>query len=87
MPAFRQLPDGQSFSAYKDAVQIRLAPHHHFSRRLQLKKNPHQQDVWTNWLEYLSYEKMVFGVVDCHWRISGAAIPRILEAARRKGAG
>ena len=56
MPAFRQLPDGQSFSAYKDAVQIRLAPHH-FTRRLQLKKNPHQQDAWANWLEYLSYEK------------------------------
>ncbi|KAF2241358.1 hypothetical protein BU26DRAFT_440732, partial [Trematosphaeria pertusa] len=56
MPTSKQLPDGQSFSAYKDAVQTRLTPHH-FTRRLQLKKNPHQQDVWTNWLEYLNFEK------------------------------
>ena len=56
MPVLRQLPDGQSFSAYKDAIQMRLTPHH-FTRRLQLKKNPHQQDKWTNWLEYLNYEK------------------------------
>ena len=56
MPASRQLPDGQSFAAYKDAAEIRLAPHH-FARRLQLKKNPLQQDVWPNWLEYLNYEK------------------------------
>ena len=56
MPAPRQLPDGQPFSAYKDAVQTRLRPYH-FARRLQLKKNPHQQDVWTDWLEYLNFEK------------------------------
>lgn len=56
MPASRQLPDGQPFSAYRDAVQTRLTPHH-FTRRLQLKKNPHQQDMWTNWLEYLNFEK------------------------------
>ena len=56
IPACRQLPDGQSFSAYKDAVQMRLTPHH-FTRRPHLKKNPHQQDMWTNWLEYLNYEK------------------------------
>ncbi|KAI0975068.1 hypothetical protein F4678DRAFT_458185 [Xylaria arbuscula] len=56
MPASRQLPDGQSFAAYKDAVQTRLTPHH-FIRRPQLRKNPHQQDTWTNWLEYLNFEK------------------------------
>lgn len=56
MPAPRQLPDGQPFSVYKDAVQTRLRPYH-FTRRLQLKKNPHQQDVWTDWLEYLNFEK------------------------------
>lgn len=54
--ASRQLPDGQAFSAYRDAVQIRLASHH-FTQPLQLKKNIHQQTVWTNWLEYLSYEQ------------------------------
>ena len=37
----RQLPAGQSFSAYKDAAEIRLAPHY-FTRRLRLKQNPHQ---------------------------------------------
>ncbi|RMD41530.1 hypothetical protein DV735_g3627, partial [Chaetothyriales sp. CBS 134920] len=56
MPASRQLPDGQPFSVYKNAVQTRLTPHH-FTRRPRLMKNPHKQDVWTNWLEYLNFEK------------------------------
>ena len=56
MPPSRQLPDDQAFSAYRDAVKIRLMPHH-FTRGLRLKKNPHRQDAWTNWLEYLNYEE------------------------------
>jgi hypothetical protein len=32
LPATRQLPDDQSFSVYKNAVQTRLTPHH-FTRR------------------------------------------------------
>ncbi|KAL9025911.1 MAG: hypothetical protein Q9196_005345, partial [Gyalolechia fulgens] len=55
-PAFRQLPDGQGFPAYCEAVKRRLTPHH-FTRPLQLKKNPRQQTKWTNWLEYLNYEQ------------------------------
>ncbi|MCJ1424192.1 hypothetical protein MMC29_002079 [Sticta canariensis] len=55
-PASRQLPDGQGFPAYSEAVKRRLAPHH-FTRSLQLKKNPRQQTKWTNWLEYLNYEQ------------------------------
>ena len=55
MPCLQQ-PDDQAFSAYRDVVKIRLAAHH-FTQPLQLKKNPHQQTVWTNWLEYLSYEQ------------------------------
>ncbi|KAM3563291.1 hypothetical protein MY1884_001336 [Beauveria asiatica] len=58
LPKARQLPDGQSFSAYRAAVEFRLKPYG-FKRRLQLRKNPHQQDAWTNWLEYLSFEKWI----------------------------
>ncbi|KAM3488338.1 hypothetical protein MY3957_008367 [Beauveria namnaoensis] len=56
MPKIRQVPDRQPFSAYRAAVEFRLKPYG-FTRRLQLRKNPHQQDAWTNWLEYLSFEK------------------------------
>ncbi|KAM3514872.1 hypothetical protein MY11210_001477 [Beauveria gryllotalpidicola] len=56
IPEARQLPDGQPFSAYRAAVESRLEPYS-FTRRLQLRKNPHQQDAWTNWLEYLNFEK------------------------------
>ncbi|KAI4183685.1 MAG: hypothetical protein LQ346_006262 [Caloplaca aetnensis] len=55
-PASRQLPNGQGFSAYSEAVRRRLRSHH-FTRPLQLKKNPHQQTKWTNWLEYLNFEQ------------------------------
>ncbi|PMB73540.1 hypothetical protein BM221_000963 [Beauveria bassiana] len=58
IPKARQLPDGQPFSAYRAAVEFRLKPYG-FKRRLQLRKNPHQQDAWTNWLEYLSFEKWI----------------------------
>ncbi|MCJ1448635.1 MAG: hypothetical protein MMC23_009152 [Stictis urceolatum] len=57
MAANSQLPDGQAFAAYQDAVNLRLVPHC-FARRRQLKPNPLQQDVWTDWLEYLNYEQM-----------------------------
>ena len=56
MAPSRQLPSGQAFSAYGDAVQIRLASHR-FARPLHLKENPQQQSAWTNWLEYLNYEQ------------------------------
>lgn len=56
MPAPRQLSEDQSFSAYKEAVQARLKPYN-FKRRPQLKKSPRQQDAWTDWLEYLNFEK------------------------------
>ena len=56
MPASRRLLKDQEFSAYADTVKIRLAPHQ-FTRPLQLKKDPQKQTVWTNWLEYLSFEK------------------------------
>ncbi|KAL8750778.1 MAG: hypothetical protein Q9199_006849 [Rusavskia elegans] len=55
-PAAQQLPDGQGFPAYSEAVKRRLTPHH-FTRPLRLKKNPRQQTIWTNWLEYLNYEQ------------------------------
>lgn len=56
MPAALQQPDNQSFSAYRDVVKIRLAAYH-FAQPWQLKENVHEQTVWTNWLEYLSYER------------------------------
>ncbi len=55
MPTSRQLPEGQTFSAHSNAVKIRLAPHH-FTKPLQLRKDPQKQTVWTDWLEYLSFE-------------------------------
>ncbi len=55
MPKSRQLPEGQTFSAHSNAVKIRLAPHH-FTEPLQLRKDPQKQTVWTDWLEYLSFE-------------------------------
>ncbi|KAL8858965.1 MAG: hypothetical protein Q9178_004446 [Gyalolechia marmorata] len=55
MPASRQLPEGQTFSAHSNAVKIRLAPHH-FTKPLQLRKDPQKQTIWTDWLEYLSFE-------------------------------
>ncbi|KAL9009201.1 MAG: hypothetical protein Q9173_005749 [Seirophora scorigena] len=54
MPA-SQAPESQTFSAYHNAVKIRLAPYH-FTRSLQLRKDPQKQAPWTNWLEYLSFE-------------------------------
>ncbi|MCJ1464926.1 hypothetical protein MMC07_003541 [Pseudocyphellaria aurata] len=56
LPAYRQLPDDQGFSAYGEAVKRRLMPYH-FTRSLQLKKNPLRQTTWTNWLEYINYEQ------------------------------
>ena len=50
------VPDGQVFTAYRDAVKRRLA-RYDFARPLQLRKNPHQQTEWTNWLEYINYEQ------------------------------
>ena len=55
MPTSRQLPEGQTFSAHSNAVKIRLAPHH-FTKPLQPRKDPQKQTVWTDWLEYLSFE-------------------------------
>lgn len=55
MPASRELPEGQTFSAYSNAVKMRLAPHH-FAPPLQLKGYPQKQTAWTDWLEYLSFE-------------------------------
>lgn len=52
----RQLPWGQAFPAYREAVKRRLAPYN-FTRPLQLRKDPRRQTKWTNWLEYLSYEQ------------------------------
>src|SRR5205814_10127529 len=37
------------------AVKRRHAPHN-FSRPLQLKKDPREQDGWNTWLEYLNFE-------------------------------
>lgn len=56
MRASRQIPDGQGYPAYSQAVQRRLAQHH-FMRPLALKKNPKQQTKWTNWLEYVNFEQ------------------------------
>ncbi|KAI0399969.1 hypothetical protein F4802DRAFT_620661 [Xylaria palmicola] len=56
MSAFRLQLHDQSFSAYRNAVNMCLTPYC-FTRRLQLRKDPRQQDAWTTWLEYLSYEK------------------------------
>lgn len=56
--ASRQVPEGEMkpFTLYREAVRRRLAPHQ-FAHALQLSENPHQQTQWTDWLEYLSYEK------------------------------
>ena len=55
MPTSRELPEDQTFSAYSNAVKIRLAPYR-FTSPLQLRENPQKQTVWTDWLEYLSFE-------------------------------
>ncbi|KAL8927684.1 MAG: hypothetical protein Q9172_001244 [Xanthocarpia lactea] len=55
MPTSRQLPEGQTFSAHSNAVKIRLAPHQ-FTKPIQLRKDPQKQTIWTDWLEYLSFE-------------------------------
>ncbi|KID94259.1 protein kinase, partial [Metarhizium majus ARSEF 297] len=55
-PVSRQLPESNSFTSYKEAVRRRLAPYQS-ARALQLKEDPRQQTQWTNWLEYLNYEK------------------------------
>jgi hypothetical protein len=53
---YRQQPDDRGFQAFSNAVKRRLAPHH-FTRPLRLKKNPYEQDTWTNWLEYINFEQ------------------------------
>ncbi|KAL5120486.1 hypothetical protein ACEQ8H_001504 [Pleosporales sp. CAS-2024a] len=53
---YRQLPGEPEFKSYHKAVTTRLTPYC-FARPLHLKKNPSKQTPWTNWLEYLSYEK------------------------------
>ena len=55
MPVSRELPEGQTFSAYSYAVKMRLAPYN-FTPLLQLKEYPQNQTAWTDWLEYLSFE-------------------------------
>ncbi|KAL8914312.1 MAG: hypothetical protein Q9171_001032 [Xanthocarpia ochracea] len=55
MPTSRQLPEGRTFPAHSNAVKIRLAPHH-FTKPLQLRKDPQKQTAWTDWLEYLAFE-------------------------------
>ncbi|KAL8725457.1 MAG: hypothetical protein Q9166_007351 [cf. Caloplaca sp. 2 TL-2023] len=84
-PTYRQLPDGQAFPAYSEAVKRRLTPHH-FTRPLQLKKNPRQQTKWTNWLEYLSYEQWwlekLTAVAEPLEEQYHQALRRLLEAPR-----
>lgn len=59
MPA-SQPPESQTFSAYHNAIKIRLAPYH-FTPSLQLRKDPQKQAPWTDWLEYLSFELRYLG--------------------------
>lgn len=82
-PTSRQLPDGQAFPAYKEAVERRLTSYH-FTRPLQLKMNPRQQTEWTNWLEYLNYEQwwleMLTAVAESLEEQYHQAWKRLLEA-------
>jgi hypothetical protein len=55
-PSARQLPEREPFTLYREAVRRRLAPHQ-FARPLLLRENPRHQTQWTDWLEYLGYEK------------------------------
>ncbi|OAP55668.1 hypothetical protein AYL99_09820 [Fonsecaea erecta] len=54
-PSSLEFPNGQTFSAYINAVKRRLAPYH-FTQKLQLRKCPLKQTRWTDWLEYVSFE-------------------------------
>lgn len=54
MPA-SQPPESQTFSAYHNAVKIRLTSYR-FTPSFQLRKDPQKQTAWTDWLEYLSFE-------------------------------
>ncbi|OAR01256.1 hypothetical protein LLEC1_07404 [Akanthomyces lecanii] len=56
LSAFRQLPKKQSFSAYRDAMQMRIGRHQFDPRGLQLREDVRQQDSWATLLEYLNYE-------------------------------
>ncbi|KAL8906415.1 MAG: hypothetical protein Q9207_002039 [Kuettlingeria erythrocarpa] len=84
-PASRQLPNGQGFSAYSEAVRRRLRSHH-FTRPLQLKKNPQQQTTWTNWLEYLNFEQWrseaLTAVAESMGEETHQPWKRLLEASR-----
>lgn len=70
-----KIHNGQAFSTYKEAVKSRLALYH-FTRPLQLKRNPRQQTKWTNWLEYVSYEK--------EWLEEKTADAKLLEEQYRQ---
>jgi hypothetical protein len=84
--ASRQLPEGQAFPAYREVVERRLAPHH-FTRHLQLKKNPRQQTKWADWLEYLNYEQWwlekLTALAEPLEEQYHQAFRRLLEASRR----
>lgn len=88
-PTSRQLPDGQTFPAYREAIKRRLTPYH-FTRPMQLKKDPRQQSEWTTWLEYLNYEQWwserLTAAAESREEQNRQAWERLLETRRREAA-
>lgn len=75
----RPPPEGQTFAAYREAVKIRLAPHH-FTLPLQLRRDPQKQTGWTDWLEYLNFESRCME----DWiALAESLEPRYQECVRR----
>ena len=62
MQESRRPSTNQAFSVYREIVKSRLAPYQ-FTRALQLNRNPRRQNAWTDWLEYLSYEREWYEVL------------------------
>lgn len=84
-PELRLLSDDQEYSAYREAVKRRLAPHN-FNRPLQLMKDPRKQTEWTTWLEYLNFEQWWLerhvAAAEAEDRQYHQAWKRLLEAVR-----
>jgi hypothetical protein len=73
---YLELSGKDGFAAYMQAVKNRLASHH-FTQPFQLAEDPRQQDPWTTWVEYLSYN---YWRLDMHVAVMRAAKPQYKKA-------
>ncbi|KAF7503364.1 hypothetical protein GJ744_003928 [Endocarpon pusillum] len=73
---FLETSGRESFAAYAQAVERRLASHH-FTQPVQLAEDPRKQDARTTWVEYLSY---VYWWLDRHAAAIKTAEPQYREA-------